>query len=146
MRDVPLQVLADATLDDVPEARVVLVDAMIPEYGGNLFNIEPVRKRVSINFGDICDRLAMDWLVRGQDFVFHLAGQVSHVKSLTDPFPEDSLASLYLAVERAALVAAAAAIATPTWLVAVAWAAVGIPIAWGVWVTVQKASVIFTQG
>jgi MFS family permease len=42
--------------------------------------------------------------------------------------------------------AAAAAIATPTWLVVVAWAAVGIPIAWGVWVTVQKASAIFTQG
>src|SRR5207248_2185950 len=69
-------------------ARVVLVDAMIPDYGGNLFNIEPVRDRVAVNFGDICDRLAMDWLVRGQDFVFHLAGQVSHIKSLTDPFPD----------------------------------------------------------
>jgi hypothetical protein len=42
--------------------------------------------------------------------------------------------------------AAAAAIATPTWLVVVAWAAVGIPIAWGVWVTVLKASAIFMQG
>jgi hypothetical protein len=39
--------------------------------------------------------------------------------------------------------AAAAAVPTPTWLVVVAWAAVGIPIAWGVWVTVQKASAIF---
>jgi UDP-glucose 4-epimerase len=67
---------------------VTLVDAMIPEYGGNLFNIEPVRDRVTINFGDICDRLAMDWLVRDQDYVFHLAGQVSHVRSLTDPFPD----------------------------------------------------------
>jgi UDP-glucose 4-epimerase len=69
-------------------ARVTLVDAMIPEYGGNLFNIAPVRDRVTINFGDICDALAMNWLVRGQDFVFHLAGQVSHVKSMTDPFPD----------------------------------------------------------
>jgi hypothetical protein len=42
--------------------------------------------------------------------------------------------------------AAAAAIATPNWLVVVAWAAVGIPIGWGVWVTVLKASAIFTQG
>ncbi len=69
-------------------AQVTLVDAMIPEYGGNLFNIEPVADRVTINFGDICDRLAMDWLVRGKDYVFHLAGQVSHVMSLTDPFPD----------------------------------------------------------
>lgn len=69
-------------------AEVTIVDAMIPEYGGNLFNIEPVRDRVTINFGDICDRLAMDWLVRDKDYVFHLAGQVSHVMSLTDPFPD----------------------------------------------------------
>src|SRR6185436_18488897 len=69
-------------------ARVTLADAMIPEYGGNPFNIEPIRERVTVNFGDICDRHAMAWLVRGQDYVFHLAGQVSHVMSMTDPFPD----------------------------------------------------------
>jgi len=69
-------------------AEVTIVDAMIPEYGGNLFNIEPVRDRVTVNFGDICDGRAMDWLVRGQDYVFHLAGQVSHVMSLTNPYPD----------------------------------------------------------
>lgn len=69
-------------------ARVTIVDAMIPEYGGNLFNIEPVRDQVVVNFGDVCDRLAMNWLVKGQDYVFHLAGQVSHVMSLIDPFPD----------------------------------------------------------
>ncbi len=69
-------------------ARVTLVDAMIPEYGGNLFNIESIKDRVQINFGDICDRHAMDWLVRDQDYVFHLAGQVSHVMSLTNPYPD----------------------------------------------------------
>jgi UDP-glucose 4-epimerase len=69
-------------------ARVTLADAMISDYGGNLFNIAPVRERVVVNFCDICDRHAMDWLVRGQDYVFHLAGQVSHVMSLSDPFPD----------------------------------------------------------
>lgn len=69
-------------------ARVTLVDAMIPEYGGNLFNIEPIKDRVTINFGDICDHHAMNWLVRGQDYLFHLAGQVSHIKSMSDPFPD----------------------------------------------------------
>jgi UDP-glucose 4-epimerase len=61
---------------------------MIPEYGGNLFNIEPIKDQVTINFGDICDTHAMNWLVRGQDYVFHLAGQVSHVMSLDNPFPD----------------------------------------------------------
>jgi len=69
-------------------AEVTLVDAMIPEYGGNLFNIAPVRDRVTINFGDIGDIHAMTWLVQGQDYVFHLAGQVSHVMSLTNPYPD----------------------------------------------------------
>jgi UDP-glucose 4-epimerase len=69
-------------------ARVTLVDAMVPDYGGNLFNVEPVKDQVAINFGNICDHHAMNWLVRGQDYVFHLAGQVSHVLSLTDPFPD----------------------------------------------------------
>lgn len=67
-------------------ANVTLVDSMLPLYGGNLFNVEPVRDRVTINFSDIRDRNSMNYLVRGQDFVFHLAGQVSHVDSITDPF------------------------------------------------------------
>jgi UDP-glucose 4-epimerase len=69
-------------------AKVSIVDAMIPEYGGNLFNIEPVRDRVAIHFGNICDQLAMNWLVRDQDYLFHLAGQVSHVMSMSDPFAD----------------------------------------------------------
>jgi UDP-glucose 4-epimerase len=69
-------------------AHVTLADAMIPAYGGNLFNIEPIKGRVTVNFGNVCDRHATDWLVRDMDYVFHLAGQVSHVMSLTDPFPD----------------------------------------------------------
>jgi len=69
-------------------ADVAIFDAMIPEYGGNLFNVEPVKDRVRIHFGDICDPHAMNWLVREQDHVFHLAGQVSHVMSLTNPLPD----------------------------------------------------------
>src|SRR6266849_2524544 len=69
-------------------AQVTLGDAMIPEYGANLFNIAPVRDQVTINYGDICDRHAMDWLVRDQDYIFHLAGQVSHILSMTNPYPD----------------------------------------------------------
>ncbi|MGD9646062.1 MAG: NAD-dependent epimerase/dehydratase family protein [Pirellulales bacterium] len=69
-------------------ADVTIVDAMIPGYGGNLFNIAPVRDQVTVNFADIRDAHVMNYLVLGQDYVFHLAGQVDHILSLTDPFPD----------------------------------------------------------
>jgi UDP-glucose 4-epimerase len=69
-------------------ASVTLLDAMIPEYGGNLLNIAPIANDATVNFGDIRERNAVEYLVQGQDYVFHLAGQVSHIKSLQDPFPD----------------------------------------------------------
>jgi len=69
-------------------ADVTLVDAMIPDYGGNLFNVAPVRERVRINFCDVRDPHAMNYLVQGQDFIFHSAAQVCHIMSLSDPFPD----------------------------------------------------------
>jgi UDP-glucose 4-epimerase len=67
---------------------VTIVDEMIPGYGANPFNIEPVRDRVSINYCDIRDANAMNQLVVGQDIVFHLAGQVDHIMSMKDPYPD----------------------------------------------------------
>src|SRR5512141_217301 len=69
-------------------ARVTVVDNMMPNHGGNLFNIEPVKNQVAVNLGDILSEHAMAYLVKGQDVVFHLAGQVSHVLSMSNPFPD----------------------------------------------------------
>lgn len=69
-------------------AEVTLMDAMIPEYGANLFNIEPARKDVHINYSNVCDEHSMNYLVKDKDYIFHLAGQVSHIKSMTNPFPD----------------------------------------------------------
>ncbi len=69
-------------------ADVTLLDNMLPLYGGNRFNIEPVRDRVQINFSDVRDRPSMNYIVQGQDYVFHIAGQVSHVDSVQDPFTD----------------------------------------------------------
>ena len=69
-------------------AEVTVADAMIAGYGGNQFNLEPVRRRIAFQVSDIRDAGAMNDLVKGQDVVFHLAGQVDHVLSLTDPFPD----------------------------------------------------------
>jgi UDP-glucose 4-epimerase len=69
-------------------ARVTLLDAMLEDHGGNLFNIEPVKDQVTINFSDVRDDSSLRYLIRGQDYIFHLAGQNDHVLSLTNPFPD----------------------------------------------------------
>lgn len=69
-------------------AKVTLLDAMIPGHGGNLFNIEPIKNDVILNFSDIRDENSMNYIVRGKDYIFHLAGQNDHVLSLTNPFPD----------------------------------------------------------
>ena len=62
---------------------------MIPNYGGNLFNIEPDPNRFHVNISDVRDRHGMNHLVQGQDYIFHLAAQVSHMHSMTrDPFAD----------------------------------------------------------
>jgi UDP-glucose 4-epimerase len=69
-------------------ANVTLVDSMIPEYGGNLFNIAPIKDRVKVNFSDVRDSHSMEYLVKDHDYLFNLAGQVSHIDSMTDPLTD----------------------------------------------------------
>jgi UDP-glucose 4-epimerase len=66
-------------------AEVTVVDSMIPEYGGNLRNLAGVEKKVRLNFSDVRDRHSLPHFVRGQDYLFNLAGQTSHMDSMTDP-------------------------------------------------------------
>lgn len=69
-------------------AQVILVDSLIPEYGGNLFNIAGYEDRLRVNIADVRDEFSMDYLVRGQDLLFNLAGQTSHLDSMTDPYTD----------------------------------------------------------
>jgi len=66
-------------------AKVTIVDNMIPRLGGNLFNVREIADRVHINFSDVRDEHSMDYLVKGQETIFHLAGQVNHVDSIRNP-------------------------------------------------------------
>ena len=66
-------------------AKVTLVDSLIPEYGGNLFNIHDIRDRVIVDLTDVRDTAAMSSLIRKRQFLFNLAGQTSHLDSMTDP-------------------------------------------------------------
>jgi UDP-glucose 4-epimerase len=69
-------------------ARVTLCDAMIAGYGGNPANVQEIRSEVEIDTSDVRDEAAMARLVAGRDIVFHLAAQVSHIMSLSNPYPD----------------------------------------------------------
>lgn len=69
-------------------ADVTLVDSLIPEYGGNPFNIAGIENRVRVNVSDVRDPHSMRHLVQGQDVLFNLAGQASHLDSMEDPFTD----------------------------------------------------------
>jgi UDP-glucose 4-epimerase len=69
-------------------ADVTLVDSLIPEYGGNRFNVRDIANRVTVNIADVRDEYSMNHLVQGKDFLFNLAGQTSHMDSMRDPYTD----------------------------------------------------------
>ena len=66
-------------------AKVTLVDSLIPEYGGNLYNVQDIEDRIRINISDVRDPYGMGYLIKDQNFLFNLAGQTSHMDSMTAP-------------------------------------------------------------
>ncbi len=69
-------------------ADVTLLDNLVPECGGNLFNIHGLERKLQINLSDARDIHTLRELVRGQDFLFNLAGQSSHLDSMEKPFED----------------------------------------------------------
>lgn len=69
-------------------AQVTLVDSLVPDYGGNPFNIRGLEDRVHINIADVRDEHSMSYLVKRQDVIFNLAGQVSHIDSMENPYTD----------------------------------------------------------
>ena len=69
-------------------AVVSIIDSMLPRYGANPHNIAPVADRVLVSHADLRDSDAVDGLVRDQEIIFSLAGQLSHLDSMRDPFTD----------------------------------------------------------
>jgi UDP-glucose 4-epimerase len=69
-------------------AHITLVDSLVPAYGGNPFNIRGIEDKVHVNIADVRDEHSMAYLVQGRDFIFNLAGQVSHIDSMEDPYTD----------------------------------------------------------
>ena len=70
------------------KAQITLVDSLIPEYGGNLFNIHGIENKVKVNIADVRDSYGMNYLVQNQDYIFNMAGTLSHTDSMEDPFTD----------------------------------------------------------
>jgi UDP-glucose 4-epimerase len=66
-------------------ARVAVVDSLVPQYGGNRRNLAGITSKVKVHIADVRDWPRLPSLVRGQDYLFNLAGQTSHMDSMTDP-------------------------------------------------------------
>ena len=69
-------------------ADVLLVDSLIPDYGGNLFNVDGFADRLHVNIADIRQQSTMNYLVRDRAVIFNLAGQVSHIDSMREPYTD----------------------------------------------------------
>ncbi len=70
------------------KAEVVLVDAMVPGFGGNIFNLQGIKNKVKLNFCDTRDRHSMNYLVRDQEVIFHLAGSFNYWGATEDPWTD----------------------------------------------------------
>lgn len=66
-------------------AEVTVVDSLIPEYGGNLFNVSEFADRITVNISDVRDEHGLRYLIRDKDLLFNLAGQTGHLDSMADP-------------------------------------------------------------
>lgn len=69
-------------------ATVTIIDSLIPEYGGNLRNLEGIKDKATLNISDVRDEHAMRYLICGHDILFNLAGQTSHLDSMKEPFSD----------------------------------------------------------
>lgn len=66
-------------------AKVRLLDALLPHFGGNPFNIAPIAEVVEFSPGDVRERRDVAELLDGCDCVFHAAAQVSHSTGQRNP-------------------------------------------------------------
>lgn len=69
-------------------AHVLLIDSLVPEYGGSLHNIAGIKDAVQVNISDVRDVHSFRTLIKGQDYAFNLAGQTSHLDSMEDPYTD----------------------------------------------------------
>ena len=69
-------------------AEIVLVDCLVPEYGGNPYNITGIEDRVTVIRSDLRDPGVAKTQVANCDVIFNLAGLGCHADSMKDPITD----------------------------------------------------------
>jgi len=69
-------------------AVVTIVDNLDPDSGGNLFNVHDIQEHPHIIQADINDEDQMKLAIKGQKYLFNLAGLMSHLGSMQGPFKD----------------------------------------------------------
>ena len=69
-------------------AKVTILDALLPNFGGNIFNISPIKNEVKVIVSDMRDEKTIKKMVRDKQIIFNLAGTLSHIDSMTNPFED----------------------------------------------------------
>lgn len=72
-------------------ARVTVVDAQVPGCGAQPANLEAVRDQIQLSTDDIGNDDRMKQLLPGQEVIFNLAGEISHLRSMSDPLRDLSI-------------------------------------------------------
>lgn len=67
-------------------ADVLILDSLLPDAGGSRHNVADIADSLAVRIGDVRDAALMNELVRDRDVIFNLAGQVSHIDSMRDPY------------------------------------------------------------
>ena len=67
------------------DVKISIVDSFIPDQGGSLFNLHGIENDVELHRVDLRDARALNHRVSGVDYVFNLAGNVSHLDSMLNP-------------------------------------------------------------
>jgi UDP-glucose 4-epimerase len=67
-------------------ADVLIVDSLLEGAGGLFYNIDGIADAVRVHVGDVRHPESMNHLVRDREVIFNLAGQVSHIDSMRDPY------------------------------------------------------------
>lgn len=66
-------------------AQVRIVDSARPETGANRFNLKSIAADVDLRISDMRDMHVITEMIEDQEYLFNLAGQVSHVESMNAP-------------------------------------------------------------
>ena len=69
-------------------ANVTVIDSLIPEYGGNIFNVNNCKEKLDIKLWDVRDIEKLEHVFCDADYIFNMAGQTSHMDSMTDPYTD----------------------------------------------------------